>query len=635
MKNFFCVFLIMLCFFYYSCKRVKLPDNIFDTFYGYIYKVSDDNKVKELPLKVTISQDSIKVYEDNNLIVSSPFEVVTISNENIFLKVNNKGLNFNTKENKLRLIDFYDETVTVLKYDDYLRQKVNEYAIIDLKCNIEHLSKKEKEILKILFDVADIMDELYWQQVCPYRDSLLSTINNENLKKLIYINYGPYEKLRNNRPLLENIPPYNEKQTFYPTDITKEEFEKWNNPEKNSWYTIIRRDKAGNLIAIPYSEFYKDKLSKAAQLLNKAAELCENSTLKKYFQERAKSFLTNNYFPSDMAWMDLKDNNIDFIAGPIENYDDEFMGLKTSFESFILIKDTEWTKKLNSIIKLLPELQNNLPVNDEYKKEKPAENNDIGVYEAIYYAGDCNAGSKTIAINLPNDKKVNELKGSRKLQLKNAIKAKFEKILLPVSQISLNSDHNKNISFDAFFENIMFHEIAHGLGISKTVRDNKLVTEVLKETHTILEEAKADILGLYLLTYLHDNKKMNINIENNYITFVAGIFRSIRFGTGSSHGKANMIEFNYLYHNGAIFFDHKTSKFSVNLDKMKDAIRNLASLILTIQGEGDYDKAKSLISEYANLTPEIKTILFKISEANIPRDIIFNQGKHLFPELTK
>ncbi|MCX7954269.1 MAG: Zn-dependent hydrolase [Bacteroidales bacterium] len=633
MKILFYLSFVMFALFM-SCKKTKTPEAMFDTFYGYVYKVSEDNKVKELSLKAIVSTDSLKIYEEENLILNSSYKVISQNDNNIFIKANNNTFSFNVKENKLCIIDLYDENITLLKYNDFLKNKVNEYAIVDLKCDISWLSENEKEMLKILFDVANIMDELYWLQVCPYKDSLLATIENENLKKLFLINYGPYEKLRNNKPFIDNVPPYNEKQTFYPIDITKEEFEKWNNPEKYSWYTIIRRDSSGNLISIPYSEFYKEKLTKAAELLYKASQFSENQSFKKYLQERAKSFVTNNYFTSDMAWMDVTNNNIDFIAGPIESYDDEFMGLKTSFESFILIKDKEWTNRLNFILKLLPELQANLPVEKEYKNEKPGEKNDIGVYDAIYYAGDCNAGSKTIAINLPNDKKVNELKGSRKLQLKNAIQAKFDKILRPISQISLANEHNKNVSFNAFFENIMFHEIAHGLGISKTVKDKKLVSEALKETHTIIEEAKADMLGLYLLTYLYENKKMtNLNLENNYITFVAGIFRSIRFGLGSSHGKANMIEFNYLFKHNAISFNKNKSKFTVNIPIMKQAIKEFVSLMLTIQGNGDYEKAKSLISEYANLTPEIKTILIKINEANIPKDIIFNQGKHLFPEL--
>ncbi len=328
--------------------------------------------------------------------------------------------------------------------------------------------------------------------------------------------------------------------------------------------------------------------------------------------------------------MDLKDNNIDFIVGPIESYIDEFLGYKTAFESFILLKDIDWSKKLNEYAKLLPEIQKNLPVEEAYKKEKPAKGNELAVYEAIYYAGDCNAGSKSIAINLPNDKKVNELKGSRKLQLKNAMKAKFDNILIPIAKEVIDESQLKNITFDAFFENVMFHEVAHGLGISKTIKEGKLVTEMLKETNTTIEETKADILGLYIATWLYDNKYLQKeDILDNYVTFLASIFRSIRFGAASAHGKANMIEFNYLLNKQAFTYNEKTGKYTVNFENMRKAVSDLGSEILIIQGDGNYSKAKEMIENLAVLNPMLQKSLNKIAYAGIPRDIVFEQGKQI------
>lgn len=511
-----------------------------------------------------------------------------------------------------------------------MKSKVMEYAIIKLTANLDHLSKNEKQILPLLFDAAKIMDDLYWEQAYPEKDKLLSTIKDENTKKFFLINYGPWEHLNNNLPFIENIGPKPTEGTFYPSDMTPEEFNKLESPDKTSWYTIIRRNDKGALYTIPYHEFYKEKLTKAAELLTKAANIAENPSLKKYLSLRAEALLSSNYYDSDIAWMELSDCNLDFVVGPIESYNDEKYGYKTSFESFILLKDIEWSKKLDRFAALLPEIQKSLPVEDNYKKEVPGKDSELGVYEALYYAGDCNAGSKTIAINLPNDKKVNELKGSRKLQLKNSMRAKFDKILLPMSDILTSPDQRKNIKFDAFFENVMFHEVAHGLGISKTINTNILVTEALKDAHTSLEECKADILGLYIVTWLNEKGELKEHeLIDNYVTFMAGIFRSVRFGAASSHGKANMIEFNYFEKNGA-FTRNSDGTYVVNFDKMKAAVSSLGKVILTIQGNGDYEKAKQALSNMGIMKPQLVEDLAKISKAGIPRDIVFEQGKQLF-----
>ncbi len=601
-----------------------------DTFYGSYFIMNNENKMVENDIKVTIQNDSLQLFENDSMIFNGKYEIMAQNEDSTQIKANKNELCYLSQDNSVLIKNYNGNEIHLITYSELMKKKVAEYSVVKLNSDISKLSEKDKALISKLFEIVPIIDELFWEQVCPNKDSLLNTISDENAKRFFVINYGPYEHLRNNKPFIANVPPHSDKMTFYPSDMATEEFEKWSNPEKTSWYTIIRRNEKGELISIPYSEFYKTKLEKVAQLLDEASTLAENQSLALYLKERAKALRTNDYFQSDIAWMDMKDNTVDFVVGPIESYNDGLFGYKTSFESFILLKDMEWSKKLARFVALLPQIQENLPVEPAYKKEKPAKNNDLGVYEAIYYAGDCNAGSKTIAINLPNDKKVNELKGSRKLQLKNIMKAKFDNILKPIAQEVIDENQIKNINFDAFFENVMFHEVAHGLGISKTIKDNKLVTDVLKDTHTSLEEAKADIVGLYIVTWLSDNKQITEHaLLDNYVTFLAGIFRSVRFGASSAHGKANMIEFNYLNEKGAFVFNDKTGKYTVQFDKMREAVTGLAQMILTTQGNGDYNGAKDIIKNIAVIKPQLQQSLTKIANAGIPRDIVFEQGKNL------
>jgi hypothetical protein len=509
-----------------------------------------------------------------------------------------------------------------------MKNKVNEYAVVSLKADISHLTQSEKALLPLLFDVAQIMDELFWMQNCPDKDKLLAEIKDEDTRKFFMINYGPWDHLDDNNPFIKGVAPRMAGGTFYPAGIKPEEFDSWNEPSKTSWYTIIIRDKQNNLKAVPYHEYYSPKIQEAAAILRKAAGMAENAELKNYLNLRAQALETGDYFASDMAWMDMKSTNIDFVAGPIESYNDDLFGYKTSFESFVLIKDPEWSKKLERFAQLLPQMQKSLPVEDKYKTDVPGKDSDIGVYYAVFYGGDCNAGSKTIAINLPNDKKVNDAKGTRKLQLKNSMQAKFDKILLPIANLLISEEQRKHVTFDAFFENTMFHEIAHGLGVSRTINDNLEVSDALKDMHTALEEGKADICGLYLITKLHEMGEITgKDLMDNYVTFMAGIFRSSRFGAASAHGKANMIRFNYFQEKEAFIRDEKTGTYKVDFEKMKIAVNDLANMIIVLQGNGDYEGAKKLTEEKGAMSPVLKADLERIAKANIPKDIVFEQGK--------
>ncbi|MFH0892883.1 MAG: Zn-dependent hydrolase [Bacteroidota bacterium] len=513
------------------------------------------------------------------------------------------------------------------KTDSGMQKKLAQFATFKLTTDMSKLSDKEKQMIPLLIDAAMIMDDLYWMQTYGNKDEFLATIKDEDAKKFANINYGPWERLNDNQPFLEGAKVKTPGVNFYPADITKEEFEKLADKDKKSQYTVIVRNPDKSLKVVWYHEYYKDKLSKASDLIKQAAALCEDAGLKKYLELRADALMTSNYKPSDMAWMDMKTNKIDFICGPIENYEDGLFGYKSAFEGFVLVKDMEWSNKLGKFTGMLPILQKKLPVEDKYKKEVPAAGSDLGVYDAIYYAGDCNAGSKTIAINLPNDEDVQLKKGSRRLQLKNSMKAKFDNILMPIAKTLMDPSQMKNVKFDAFFTNVMFHEVGHGLGIKKTVNGKGFVRDALKDLYSGIEEAKADILGLFMATTLIEMKEItNITAEDCYVTFVAGIFRSVRFGAASAHGKANMMCFNFFEDNKA-FTVNNDGTYKVDFVKVKEVVNLWAAKIITWQGNGDYDGLKAYFEKNSNIRPALQKELDRLKTANIPVDIIFDQGK--------
>ncbi len=516
----------------------------------------------------------------------------------------------------------------IQKQKTEMQAKVDEFAEVELSSTlVNSLSEAELEMLPILFEVAAIMDDIFWQQAYGNKDLLMNKISDESTREFAFINYGPWERLKNNEPFVSGYGKKTEGANFYPIDMTKEEFEIFDEPSKTSLYTLIRRDENGNLVSLPYSVAFKAEHERAAGLLLKAAALAEDEGLKKYLTLRAEALLTDDYLPSDLAWMDMKTNNIDFVAGPIENYEDRLFGLKAAHEAFILLKDNEWSRRLERFAGLLPELQKRLPVDSLYKAEVPGSDSDLGVYEAIFYAGDCNAGSKTIAINLPNDERVHNEKGSRKLQLRNSMKYKFDKILVPISEILIEKSQRKHIKFDAFFENVMFHEVGHGLGIKNTINNAGTVRSALKEQYSAIEEAKADIMGLFLVTQLYEMGELpGKDLMDNYVTFMAGIFRSTRFGAASAHGKANMLTFKYFEELKAFSRDEKTGSYRVDFEKMTEAMNSLANLILTIQGDGNYEAARTLVTEKGLIGNQLQKDLDRIATAGIPRDIRFKQG---------
>lgn len=516
-----------------------------------------------------------------------------------------------------------------------MKAKVEEYAQVELKSDlVNNLNDKEKELVKIFFQVGEITDDLFWQQTFGDK-SQLDTITDNYAKEFAMIHYGAWDRLDNNKPFLAG---YGEKPAvcnYYPHDITAEEFDAFEDANKNSWYTVIRRNEDGSLKSVWYHEAYAEEIGRICALLEKAVTLAEDPGLKNYLEKRIEAFKTDDYLESDLAWMDMKDSKIDFVTGPIESYDDKFQETKASYESFILLKDEARSKDLAKFVAMLPALQKELPCAPEYKTFVPGTSSDLNVYDAVYYAGDCNAGSKTIAINLPNDERVHALKGTRRLQLRNSMKAKFDKILMPIGQLIVTPEQQKYLNFNAFFWNVTFHEVAHGLGVKQTINTNESVDAVMGTEKTSWEEAKADILGLFMVTKLIEMGEItNITAEDAIATYIAGILRSVRFGAASSHGKANMMCFNYMEKAGAFSRDTK-GQYVIDFGKAKEAMNGWAALILQTQGDGNVEFATKYRAENGGITPALQADLDKINGAGIPRDITFIQGADILLGETK
>lgn len=429
---------------------------------------------------------------------------------------------------------------------NYIEKNLAGYAPVKLTTDISKLTEKERQMIPLLIEAAKIMDDLYWQQCSGNKDSLLNTIKDEKAKQFVVLNYGPWDKLNNDTPFIAGVGTKPAGAQFYPADMTKEELESSPVADKHGLYSLIRRDSTGKLFSIPYHVAYKEPLQKASSLLKQASELAEEPGLKKYLSLRAEALVTDKYNASDIAWLDMKNNTVDVIIGPIETYEDGLYNARAAYEAYVLVKDKEWSQRLKKYVAMLPELQQGLPVEEKFKKEKPGTSSELNAYEIIYYAGHSNAGGKTIAVNLPNDEEIQKTKGTRRSQLKNTMQAKFDKILLPIAKEFIDPAQQNQVEFDAFFANVMFHEVAHGLGIKSTVTGKGTVRAALQEQNSWLEEAKADILGLYMVTKLVEKGELPGPLENYYTTFMAGILRSVRFGAGESHGKANMLVFNFF-----------------------------------------------------------------------------------------
>ena len=501
------------------------------------------------------------------------------------------------------------------------------YATVRLTADLGSLSERQKQMIPLLIEASQIMDDLFWKQAYGDKEALLSSIEDPAARRFADINYGPWDRLAEDQPFVEGAGPKPLGARFYPEDMSKAEFEAWSQPGKDGLYSLVVRNEAGELTLLPYSEAYAEELSAAAALLRQAAELAEDAEFANYLLMRAAALETDDFQPSDMAWMDMKNNPIELVIGPIETYEDRLYGYRAAYESYVLLKDLEWSARLARFAQFLPELQAGLPVPAEYKAEVPGSDADLNAYDVVYYAGHSNAGSKTIAINLPNDEQVQLEKGTRRLQLKNAMLAKYNQILLPIADMLIADDQRQYVTFDSFFGNTMFHEVAHGLGIKNTLDGQNTVRQALKEHSSALEEGKADILGLYMVQKLREKGEISEGeLMEDYVTFMAGIFRSIRFGASSAHGQANMIRFNFFEQAGAFARDEETGKYRINVPVFEQAVEDLSRTLLTLQGNGDYEAVDTFVAETAGVGPQLQADLDRLATAGIPVDIVFEQG---------
>jgi hypothetical protein len=513
---------------------------------------------------------------------------------------------------------------------------VDQYATVRLTSDLSHLSGGDRRVVGLLIEAVQHMDPIFWEETHGDRgDALALAGDDEAARRYIEINYGPWDRLRDNEPFVEGAGPKPAGANLYPEDMTTAEFEgaAADDAELRSLYTLVRRDDSGALTAVPYHEAFERHHAAAAERLREAAEHSSNEGFARYLRLRADALMDDEYRASDIAWMEMKDNPIDVVIGPIETYEDALFGYKAAHEGYVLVKDTEWSARLARFAALLPDLQRGLPVDEPYKAEEPGTDAELNAYDVVYYAGEANTGGKTIAINLPNDETVQLEKGTRRLQFKNAMQAKFDRIMTPIAEALVAEDQLGHVKFDAFFANTMFHEVAHGLGVKNTIDGRGTVRSALREHASALEEEKADVVGLYMVAQLYERGELSTGgVEDNYVTFLAGLFRSVRFGAADAHGVANMVTFQFLRERGAFSRDDATGRYRVDFDAMRAAVDALGARILQLQGNGDHDGAGRLLSEKGVVPADLQAELDKLDDLGIPRDIVFEQGVEvLFP----
>ena len=516
-----------------------------------------------------------------------------------------------------------------------VRRRVDQFAVATLDFDDGSLQQWEKQVLKKLVEASFVLHDIFALQVSEkipgWRAQLEGEQGAGRSAAIDYFNImvGPWDRLEHDQPFLD-VGPKPPGVGYYPEDMKKEEFEqhiaRLSDAEKaafTGYFTVIRRNAQRQLTAIPYSEYYRDELQRAATLLREAAALSQNASLKDFLSKRADAFLSNDYYASDVAWMDLKDTRVDPTIGPYEVYEDALFGYKAAFESFITVADPRASAELSDLKGRMRDLERTLPIEDRYKSVDRAFESPISVVDVAYTSGDARRGVQTIAFNLPNDEKVIELKGSKKVMLRNVMRAKFERILNPIANQVLAGDLVQDVQFQPWFINVLMHELAHGLGpksITLGSGEKTTVNRQLKELYSPLEEAKADVTGLHNLTMLQQQGVYDADfVRRAYIGHMADLFRAVRFGTSEAHGKANLLQFNYLREKNVLRFDQASGRFSADYAALVQANRQLATEILTVQAEGSYDKAKALLDRYGSNRPELAAALTKLK--TVPVDI--------------
>jgi len=519
--------------------------------------------------------------------------------------------------------------------DPELAKKIARFAPTVLTANTARLNAKDKLALTKIIEAAKLLDPLFLRQVWSGNAALeaklladKSAVGRQRLH-YFYINDGPWSRLDSNEPFIDGVPKEKPPQAAaYPDDMTRDEFNSWvqglseaDKQKATGFFYVIRRGSDGKLNMVPYSQAYREYLEPAAKLLHEAAALATNATLKNFLNKRADAFGTDDYYESDVAWMDL-DAPIDVTFGPYETYEDELFSYKASFEAYVTLRDDAESAKLAKFSQYLQELENNLPMDPSYRNPKLGAASPIRVVNEVYASGEGNNGVQTAAFNLPNDERVVKEKGSKRVMLKNVQDAKFNKTLIPISRVVLQPTDRASLSFDSFFTHILCHELMHGLGPHNITVGGQQTTvrKQLKELYSAIEEAKADMTGLWALQYMIDHNTIEKSMERTlYITYLASMFRSVRFGITEAHGKGVAMQFNYLVDEGAIKYDEKSGTFSVDHAKFKVGVTKLTHDLLTLEAEGSYEKAKAILDKFAVIRPPMQSALDKLK--NVPVDI--------------
>ncbi len=498
-----------------------------------------------------------------------------------------------------------------------------QFVVQELGADLSHLSQGDREALRHLVQAAGAIDEIFRVQAWSGNPGLASEVdsytgaNAQAVKDYYRIMYGPWDRLLHHEPFLGNL-PHPPGAGFYPDDLTTEEFEAWLEAHPGerdafaSLHTVIRRE-GGGLVAAPYSEVYRDRLEAAAAELRAAAAATDNESLRRFLELRAEAFATDDYYPSDMAWMDL-DSAIEVVIGPYETYEDQLFGYKAAFEAFICVAQPEDSARLEIFKSELPFLERNLPIPDEHKNFDRGSESPIRVVDELFTAGDTRAGVQTIAFNLPNDERVREIKGSKKVLLKNVMRAKYDAILTPIAGRVLPVGSADEISFDAFFQFILHHELSHGIGPGKiTVRLE------LKELYSAFEEAKADVLGVFDIYALVESGVLAPEIIDSLPwTYTAGMFRTTRFGVAEAHGLGMVLQANYLLEQGAVLITDD-GRFQPVSELFEETFRDLAHELLMIQALGDYEGAVGFVERYGTVNPQMAAAIESLTD--LPVDV--------------
>lgn len=519
--------------------------------------------------------------------------------------------------------------------DPELAKKIARFSPTVLTANTSRLTAGDRKALQKIIEAAKLLNPLFLRQVWAGNEALKAKLEADKSvvgqQRLHYfnINHGPWSRIDNKEPFIEGVPkekPLN--ANYYPDDMTKDEFNSWvqslpdaEKQKATGFFWLIRRGADGKLMTVPYSQEYAEFLTPAAKLLREAAALTTNATLKDFLTKRAGAFGSDDYYSSDVAWMDL-DSPIELTFGPYETYEDELFSYKAAFEAYVTLRDETESDKLVRFSGYLQELENNLPMEARYRNPKLGAASPIRVVNEVYSSGEGNSGVQTAAFNLPNDERVVKEKGSKRVMLKNVQEAKFKKTLVPISRVVLSPAEISHLAFESFFTHILMHELMHGLGPHNITVDGQATTvrKQLKELSSAMEEAKADITGLWALQYLMDKGVIDKRMENSmYTTYLASTFRSVRFGITEAHGKGMALQFNYLVDEGGIKYDEGKKTFSIDHAKIKVAVRKLSSDILTLQAEGSYEKAKAMLDKYGVMRPALQGAMDRLG--NVPVDI--------------